>query len=415
MISMIIVLENGLIKSCHNMSIYKLKFDLVTIQILLLILASGGVLHIFGGSILTFFFIVFLIILFYNARSVKLRKKILSEFILSEIFFLLLLSFNFFSVIYHNESFVYISLFFRLSLVNIFVLYLVNYRINFLNYLYKALSIVLLLSILNFLLGFFIIPYSVETVNKVIVKTVFFVFNYQSEVEFMGIHFYRNQSVFWEPGILSIFMNLFILISFVQKKFNTLFYLSIFILLTTFSTTGYILFASQFIYFIYSKRSNPLVSIISVLFFLIIVFIFLLPNLEEKIIGQGVASFDLRTFDLLNAFSIFKSNPFLGIGLDPSVYLKLYDKFEIIDFNFTYDVYTDFRGNSNSVLMIFVSFGIFLGSMFYYVFFNKNIFGNKSKIFYFIILVSLFSEPLILSNFFLLIPLYNFYELDLNL
>jgi hypothetical protein len=247
------------------------------------------------------------------------------------------------------------------------------------------------------------------------VKTVFFVFNYQSEVEFMGIHFYRNQSVFWEPGILSIFMNLFILISFVQKKFNTLFYLSIFILLTTFSTTGYILFASQFIYFIYSKRSNPLVSIISVLFFLIIVFIFLLPNLEEKIIGQGVASFDLRTFDLLNAFSIFKSNPFLGIGLDPSVYLKLYDKFEIIDFNFTYDVYTDFRGNSNSVLMIFVSFGIFLGSMFYYVFFNKNIFGNKSKIFYFIILVSLFSEPLILSNFFLLIPLYNFYELDLNL
>ena len=69
-----------------------------------------------------------------------------------------------------------------------------------------------------------------------------------------------------------------------------------------------------------------------VIFSLIIVFYFLIPNLEEKIYGQGVASFDLRTFDLLNAMSIFKSNAFSGIGLDPSVYLKLYDKFEIINY-----------------------------------------------------------------------------------
>lgn len=398
-----------------NMFNYAIKFDLVTIQFLLLILASGGVLHIYGGAILTSFFIFFLIILFYNAQGFGLKKKVINQFILAEIFFLLLLSFNRFAVIYQNESSVYVSLFFRLTLVNIFVLYLVNYSINFLNYFYKALSVVVLFSILNFLLGFFIIPYTVQTNHGVILNTVFFVFNYQSEIEFMGGHFYRNQSLFWEPGILSIFMNLYILISFVKKKFSILFYLSIFILLTTFSTTGYILFASQLIYFFYSSRRNLFVSLMSVIFSLIIVFYFLIPNLEEKIYGQGVASFDLRTFDLLNAISIFKSNAFSGIGLDPSVYLKLYDKFEIGDFNFTYDVYTDLRGNTNSILMIFVSFGILAGSMFYYAFFNKNIFGNNSKIFYFIILVSLFSEPLILSNFFLLIPLYKFYKLDITL
>ena len=386
------------------------KYDLVTIQFLLLILASGGVLHIFGGTILTVFFIFFLIILYYDARMLKLRKGILNQFILTEIFFLILLSFNGIAVEYQNDLAIYISLFFRLTLVNIFVLYLVNYRINILDYLYNALSLILLFSFLNFILGFFIIPYTVETNHEVILKTVFYVFNYQSEIEFMGIHFYRNQSLFWEPGILSIFMNLFILTSFVQKKLNTLFYLSIFILLTTFSTTGYILFASQFMYFIYSKRRNVVLSFIGSMFFFILVFIFLLPNLEEKMYGQGIASFDLRTFDLLNAYSIFKSNPFLGIGLDPNVYFKLYDKYEIFDFNFTYDIYTNIRGNTNSLIMIFVSFGFIAGSMFYYVFFNKNIFGDKSKIFYFIILVSLFSEPLVLSNFFLLIPVYNFYN-----
>jgi hypothetical protein len=236
-----------------------------------------------------------------------------------------------------------------------------------------------------------------------------YVFNYQSEASILGVNFFRNQSLFWEPGILAIFMNLFLLLCFVRKSFGFWFYSSAFIVLTTFSSTGIVLLVVQLFYFLYKGRSSYLMKLLGILSVIVVILYFLVPNLAEKTSGSGVASFDLRTFDLLNALSIVTNHPARGIGLDPDVYLKLYDVYQTPEFTFTYNDYNEARGNTNSFLMILVSLGIFLGALFYYQFFNRFRFRQFSLIFYLIISVSVLSEPLMLSNLFLISPLNSFY------
>lgn len=397
-------------KSIILMSDINFKEHIITVQFFLLILASGGVIHLYLGGFLTCLFIFLLFVLFQATTLLKFKFNILRQFFISELFFISILFLNYISANFSNDIFVYISLFLRLSIVNIFIFYLVNFRIKVLYYLYKALILIIILGLFNFVFSFLIVQYATQTKDILVLKTFFYIFNFQSEAEIIGINFYRNQSVFWEPGILAIFMNIFVLLSFLYRKFNFWFYASVFIILSTFSSTGLVIFVSQLIYFLFTKINRVRVKLLGLSFLIIIIFFLVVPNILKKTSGIGVASFDLRTFDIINAYSIILNNTFWGIGLDPNVYLKIYDNYRLFDFDFTYNVYSDVRGNTNSILMVFVCFGLFNGGVFYYIFFNKAIFGSNSIIFYFIVSISLFSEPLILSNFFLIIPLFFFYK-----
>ena len=64
----------------------------------------------------------------------------------------------------------------------------------------------------------------------------------------LGIEFVRNQGIFWEPGVLQIFLNLILFIHLIhKKKRGIIFWMTIIALLTTFSTTGLVVMFIQLI------------------------------------------------------------------------------------------------------------------------------------------------------------------------
>jgi hypothetical protein len=391
------------LKEGHN----KLLLIIIT---LLLILASGSVIHLFYGAALTFL-LTFLLIILFTRSLLCLNVNLVKRFIVSEVILFAFLGINYISVIYENDLLAYGSLFLRASLVNMFLFYIIHQKINFSVVLYKSLKIIIILSGLNVILSFPLFPFAKETSGIIFIKTFYFIFNYQSEFDIMGFKLLRNQGVFWEPGILAIYANLFVFYTILLKKKTHWLIAGVITVISTFSTTGLFLLFSQAIYFFFMLKANKLTKLLSLGFLFLFVIYFLVPNFNEKIQGSGYASFDLRTFDALNAFNIFLNHPVFGIGIDQNVYLKLYDKYQVAEnFSFIYDVYSEIRGNSNSILMIFVSFGAINAMFFFKQFFNSQFVSEHSKLFYFIIFISLFSEPLILSNFFLLIPLFSFYK-----
>ena len=73
----------------------------------------------------------------------------------------------------------------------------------------------------------------------------------KSVVSIFNFEFCRNQGLFWEPGILQIYLNmLFFLEAFVFKKSKLLLLLASVLIITTYSTTGLILLLFQSFFFI---------------------------------------------------------------------------------------------------------------------------------------------------------------------
>ena len=70
----------------------------------------------------------------------------------------------------------------------------------------------------------------------------------------MGIELVRNLGIFWEPGVLQIFLNLLLfIISFVKKERSHIFWLTLLAIVTTLSTTGLVV---MFIQIILSFNAN---------------------------------------------------------------------------------------------------------------------------------------------------------------
>lgn len=386
---------------------------LIIVLILLLINASGGMLHIAFGSIFSSFFFLLTCVLFYINKNSLLSKKHIISFLIVEVFFLVILFINYLFNPYSNDVIYYLSFFIRLSLVNLFLLYLYINTIDVEYHIYKALIVILLLSILNYFLSPIILFLTTDVYEFVTLKTFLYLFNYSSKVNVFGFEIYRNQSIFWEPGILSIYMNLLFFYSYVRFNNNFILILAASIILTTFSSTGFVLLFIQIAYIIFLKFSfKSIKKLIFITPFIILLFyFFILPNIIQKTSGEGVASFNLRMFDLLNALDIVSNHKVFGIGLDPNVYLKIFDRFfQNSDIEFVYDVLQEKRGNSNSLIMLFVQFGLIIGGIYLWLYYKQEISKVKKNMFFFICIISLISEPLLLSNFFMLFPISFFYS-----
>ena len=108
------------------------------------------------------------------------------------------------------------------------------------------------LAFLNFILFILFPNFFVETIDvegsNYRVFTFFYIFNNLGvPYQIAGINFFRNQGVFWEPGILQIIINILIYYYLFEKnKSLKQISIPIFVLLTTASTTGMFLFAFLF-------------------------------------------------------------------------------------------------------------------------------------------------------------------------
>tara|TARA_B110000003_G_scaffold264802_1_gene289970 strand:- start:454 stop:1383 length:930 start_codon:yes stop_codon:yes gene_type:complete len=294
---------------------------------------------------------------------------------------------------------------------------------------YWILRLIVLHAFLSFL-AFFFIKNSITIITSTHheCETFLNIFFYTTErglMDLFGFEFCRNQGLFWEPGVLQGFLNMFFFLeAFIFRKSRSLLLLTAIVILTTYSTTGIALLLVQSAVFLFSefKKNKWLIPFIFLLS--IPIYIIFSINVEDKIQGEKQASFQKRYFDLVQPFFIALEYPLTGIGLDIDQFQRMRQEFYFsssslkslqeqvgIESNVT----STSKGSSNSIMFLFATMGIPTSFLMLYMFFNQQIIKEKRWLWMLIMVVSVMSEPLLLRPFFFLFIVsgftYTFYKI----
>lgn len=382
--------------------------------IFLLILTAGG-LHplIFGGAL---FYIVISILLFFLIQLLKsIDKRIFKSYtlvIFVSVFIVSILQ------ILNTKSFItaeFPQFLFRVcvSITTVFLYLLYNRNIT--NDIYVVLKVVAIHATINFVLGFFLEPLliSIKVEELIEAKSFFYLTFYESYISVGNLIIFRNQGLFWEPGVLSVFLNVLLYLSLFEYKEKIWSVLALVLILTTFSTTGILLVFIQIIISLKSWIKKNLLYFIPALALVALLLPIVLYNVLEKFKSDN-GSFILRLYDYQVAIYMIAENFLTGIGFGNQIYLERQKDFSF----FQSSSFLEPRPNTNSLVMLLVSFGIPLGVFILYKFYNQTIFQRKN-LFFFILIICLSSEPIAFTGFFLFIMYTSFFEnnhkLNLNL
>lgn len=265
------------------------------------------------------------------------------------------------------------------------------------HYYYKNLRLIAWLSLVNFILVTIASPLFITKTSDsgYTVHTIGYVFNYIVTTERLGIEFTRNQGLFWEPGVLEILMNTLVFIELFEYKSKikkTI--LPAIIVLTTASTSGYVLLFILFILY-YLQRlhtANSLKKRIVIVSSSIIILLAFFPLVKEEVnykFTTGVGSANKRQYDMIMGTKIAIDNPIFGIGPNKEKYMVLSNNYNVyVGDNVTYDA----RANTNLFVSLFCYYGIPMALLFLIALYKQQIFINR-KVYFLIIVVGLFSEP----------------------
>lgn len=377
----------------------------------LLVIASGGIYHQLWGHILSPFFLIVLIIAFY-VNQPTIKKNFLSKTYGALLLLVFIVIVNYVLAPYENSLWFYVKFLLRITSISIFILYYFCNNQSLKNDIERCLYFFAIHAFISFLIYPFISSFLSPVVSEKISGLTFLnVFYYASCREILGEVIYRNQGLFWEPGILQIYMNLLVYYSLFERKSLKKSLFPAFLVLTTQSTTGLaVLIILYLVYYINSitfSCKQILFSSVFVLLLGIPLFYFFLMNLEEKV---GSMSYRLRMYDMVNAFELIRAHPICGIGFDMDTYMLLQTRTDLskyADLNIYEGDLLYERGNTNSFIMLIIQIGIPLFLAYTYILYCQKIFKAKG-VFLFIISVSLMTEPLLLSNFFLMIFILSF-------
>ena len=387
-----------------------------TILLLLLVFSTGGLLFAFHRNL--FSVILFCLSLFSLLFMGKnLSKSVFNTSIFTLILFCLIICFNFTSSL-GGQS--YIKYGFHLLNVSscVFILtHFINNRdsVYFLKRMRWVLRLILYYSVFNFLF-YFLVKANLSSITyntDKFVSTFNYIFFYapeRSSLNILGIEFVRNQGWFWEPGINQIYLNVLLYIeAFVFKRNKWIIFLIVLAIFTTYSTSGIVLMIIIFLFIFKSSiKQNPILIFLAVS--IAIPFYFLAKlNVEEKL---ETSSFQKRYFDLVQTISIIKDYPLTGIGLDDTFFsefrsshfinnnlVKSFEESTSIELRAKS---TD-KGSTNSITFLILAMGIPISSFLLYCMFKQTLFPNRKRIFMMIVFISVFTEPLLLRPFFLIL------------
>ena len=361
----------------------------------LVLLNFGGVLSFFYPIPLGLAIFSLSILFFILRRRSLIKKKYL--YLLLIIYTILIVSIYVNEVSFINYRGIFMSLFSSVMILSSFE----NTK-DVANYFIKACRIVMWLAFMNFILTSLLPNLFVKAIandGSYEVFTIFYIFNNLGvPYQIADINFFRNQGVFWEPGVLQVIMNILVYYYlFEEKKSLKYILLPIFILLTTASTTGLFLFA-----FLFTIKSIKEFDIKRLSIFILVGISFvpiLMNDIEYKFKGKGQQSSELRTYDALMGLYIISKHPFTGIGIDDDKYKKEIGLsfVEVNGKNLTIE-----RGNTNSIILLCLYFGIPLAIIILYMVYHQHLF-EKKWLFFIILIVCLMSEPLITRMFFYLL------------
>ena len=280
-----------------------------------------------------------------------------------------------------------------------------NNKNKFTDYLYFALLVVLFHSLTNFFL-YPLISGNLSSISNWHYECssflkLFFYNPQKYSFDVLGFTMVRNQGLFWEPGVLQVFLNILLFLSLFVRRFKlSLVGLISFAVLSTLSTTGLLIMILQFV--IYSTtviRKNIL--LLPIFIALLLGFYTLASlNLSDKILGDGATSFQVRFFDLVQPVLIAIDNPLTGIGLDDQRYIEVRNR---LDYNLWIDgINFDSleKGATNSIMFFLATAGFPATIFLLWMIYRQTLISNYKKLFFVLMIFSLMTEPLLLKPFF---------------
>ncbi len=392
--------------------------------IFMLIMSTGGMLFVLNRNIASIIFFTLLVFtLFFFGFSLK---RIVFPPVFLTFFSLVLLGIINYTFAANAQSLNKYG--FHLLTVFISILIILHFQNNrtngiFIKGLYFVLKLILFHSLLNFTV-FFFVKNNLSIVSSTYHEydTFLNIFFYSAEkgiVNLLGIEFCRNQGLFWEPGVLQGFLNiLFFIEAFILKRSKSILLLTAFIILTTYSTTGLALLLLQVIYYIKNEFKINIATLLIVVIGIPLYFFFTV-NMNEKIYGEGESSFQKRLFDLTQPLFIALEHPLTGIGLDIEQFQNMRSEFhfssntlQIIEEKVGIEskVSGTDKGSTNSIMFLFASMGFPTAILFLVMLFNQNLVNEKKKLFIFIVLILVMSEPLLLRPFFFVLIVSGFFN-----
>lgn len=279
-----------------------------------------------------------------------------------------------------------------------------NRRYELLRALYYVLIAITVHAFMS-LLAWFVVQNNLHYVDEVKSHTFWYIFwyavsdidvlNQKSTVSIVGLQFRRISGIFWEPGILQLYVNILLHMSFFYYKNILITILSLVVIISTWSTTGLVILALQIAYYlsVNAKLKNiPYILFASGLF-LSLAMPLLSENLTNKIYGESSGSGYARALDTYTALNIIAANPIFGIPLDSNVH---------DDELMKHHAHINMEGaraardpqKTNSVLNYFVLFGIPLGIAILSLFYRQRIFSRHRLLFFVLLITGLSTEPI---------------------
>ena len=411
--------------------IYSLRKQCIdVIFMLMLILSTGGLLFVFNRNISSVLFLGFILFVLIFMED-KWKKTIVNSTLLNFSILVVLGAINYFIVEIEQAANKYLFHLLTVTLSTLFLFHFKNNRTSqqLIMSLYVALGLIVVHSLFN------AIAYFLVKNNLIIItseyhecETFMNIFFYDTERAASSLYeleFCRNQGLFWEPGILQVFLNMFFFLeAFIIKKRKSFLFLAAIVILTTYSTTGLALLLIQFGVYLFNefKTNKWLVPFVFVL--CIPVYMIFSLNAEEKIQGEKEMSFQKRYFDLIQPLFIALEHPLTGIGLDVVQFQNMRQEFYIPSSSLSAiqektgiesKVKGTDKGSSNSITFLFAAMGFPTAILLLYMFFKQQIIKEKKWLWMLIMIVSVMSEPLLLRPFFFLFIvsglIYIFYKI----
>lgn len=227
-------------------------------------------------------------------------------------------------------------------------------------------------------------------------KSYFYLFFTQSGyAESIGrFSFYRLQSIFWEPGVFSVYLllALYYYCFLAGKKHILHFWILTICLILTLSTTGLIVGIGMFLVFILKKMKSLQERILAVAPLCIVAIPVIVIVWMKKKNSTVSPSYSLRMYDMIRSLKIWGENLLFGVGYNNTTLFSMEGRI----------------GNSNGFLNWCMTTGL-LGLVFVILPFVVNCMISKSKerirnvVFFGLFVLMNFTEPLIQTPIMLLL------------
>lgn len=219
----------------------------------------------------------------------------------------------------------------------------------------------------------------------------------------LGIRLWRNQGIFWEPGIMQIYANMYLFFSLFKYNSRKGIILASLTVITTMSTTGLAISAMLIGLFIIKSKISYAKKLLLFVFALLFGLLFLVSLTAKKNESEksDISSYGLRIMDITDSLHVVKKYPLTGIGIDSDVYKVEKNN----DFSETLMELLGQRGNSNGIASLLYQFGIPFFIFFMFVLSKQTIIKTKKNIFFWLFIICMCNEPILLTPFFMLFPL----------